>query len=533
MRNREVYFILAVFCFLIYANSLKGAFVSDDVPAIVNNNQISSISRYLFIPSELLNSINYLIGKDNPFYYHLSNVILHVINSILIFLFLNLWFKKEGAFLGAALFAAHPIHTEAVSWISGGTYIIISLFVLSGYLLYHKAANRGRFNIGYYLASLLIFSYFIVNNFSFYFLFPFLLVLSDLISKKVKNNFKWWMPFFAILILRLVFVSGRIYGRITQIAQEATGEVTWTNPIFNMVYSVFSHLGLLIWPAKLTLYHEPAVITTSALKAGIVILGLLGCALPFIYRKAKILFFAIGIFVLFLVPTFSPVMVAWLVAERYLYFPSVALSIFFAFCYERYVYGNSRVDGDRESIAYAQDSRDAINRVSTQSQESRKRRALSLAIFIIAAYSVRTVARNEDWKTPTRLWRQTVLVSYNSPRAHNNMGDVYSQEGNIEGAIAEFKKSIELKPAYADGYYNLANTYHRKGDLNEAIKFYQQAVNFNPRLFEGHYNLGVIYLNSGDIALAKAHLAKAVSLRPNDTGANTALNIINQKQTAD
>lgn len=504
MRNSRVYFILAVLCFLVYANSLNGAFVSDDIPAIVQNPQLSHPFPYLLRPPDLLNSINYLIGKYNPFYYHLSNVILHVINTIFVFLFLNLWFRKEGALLGAALFAVHPIHTEAVSWISGGNYIITSLFVLSGYLLYFMATNREKFHIGYYLVTLLAFSYFIVNNFSFYFLFPFLLVLSDMISKKVKKNFKWWLPFFAIFILRLVFVRARIFGRITQIAQEATGEVTWTNPIFNMIYSVFSHLGLLLWPGKLTLYHEPAVITLNALKCGIAALVILGCALPFIYRKAKEVFLAIMIFILFLAPSYSPVMVAWLVAERYLYFPSIGLSIFLAFLYERYVYGH-------------------------KNEELRRNRALTLAIFIIAAYSVRTVARNEDWSRPERLWRQTVLVSYNSPRAHNNMGDVYSQEGNIDGAIAEFKKSIELKPTYADGYYNLANTYHRKGDLSEAIKFYQQAVNFNPRLFEGHYNLGIIYLNRGDIELAKTHLEKAVRLRPNDTGANTALNIINQR----
>ena len=296
-------------------------------------------------------------------------------------------------------------------------------------------------------------------------------------------------------------------------AQEVGREVTRTNPIFNFVYSFFSHLCLLLFPSKLTLYHEPAVISSFALKVGIISLALLVISLPFIFKKAKELFFGIGIFVLFLAPTYSPVMVSWLVAERYLYFPSIALSIFLAFFYERiYI---TRILTNKKPNSHEFSKRDFFR---------------GIFIFIIAGLGVRTVARNEDWKTPERFWRQTALVSYNSPRSHNNMGDVYAQEGNTEGAIREFKKAIEIRPDYADAYHNLANIYHRKGDLKEAVRFYQQALSFNPRLFESHYNLGIIYLNAGELDLARLQLKQALELRPEDENARQALNIaINKK----
>ena len=216
---------------------------------------------------------------------------------------------------------------------------------------------------------------------------------------------------------------------------------------------------------------------------------------------------------MFLAPTYSPVMVSWLVAERYLYFPSIILSIFLAFFYERiYI---TRILTNKKPNSHEFSKRDFFR---------------GIFIFIIAGLGVRTVARNEDWKTPERFWRQTVLVSYNSPRSHNNMGDIYYQEGNTERAIREFKKAIELKADYADAYHNLANIYHHKGDLKEAVRLYQQAVSFNPRLFESHYNLGIIYLNAGELDLARLQFEKALELRPEDENARTALDLAIEKQ---
>ena len=506
LSKKEICLLLIALCFLVYANSLNNAFVSDDIPAILKNPAISHPLRFWLDPFNLLNSFSYLIAGYNPFIYHLISIILHSLNTILVFFFLHLFFKAKPSLLGACLFAVHPIHTEAVTWVSGRPYTITSLFILVVYLLYHHSTaikNDRRINLARYLICIFIFSYYLFVNFSFYFIFPLFLILSDITFGRWRKTWKLWLPFLGIVILRLFLARSAILHRISFVAQEVGMEVIRTNPIFNFAYSFFSHLGLLLWPAKLTLYHEPAMISSFALKMGIISLVLLVTSLTLIFKKAKELFFGTGIFVLFLAPTYSPVMVSWLVAERYLYFPSIILSIFLAFFYERIIGGASR----NVPIIF-----------------------LAVAIFIIAGLGVRTVARNEDWKTPERFWRQTLLVSYNSPRAHNNMGDVYCQEGNLEGGIREFKKAIELKANYADAYHNLANTYHHKGDLKEAVRFYQEAVSFNPKLFESHYNLGIIYLNTGEFDLAKLQLEKALELRPEDENARTALDLAIEKQ---
>ena len=505
-KRGQIYLILIALCFLLYANSLNNVFISDDIPAILKDPNISRPLYYWLYPPGLLNSFNYLIAGYNPFIYHLTNIVLHSLNTILIFIFLNLFFKTEASLLAACLFAAHPIHAEAVTWVSGRPYLITSLFILTAYLLYHNiavAVNDGRrINFMRYLLCFFIFSYYMIINFSFNFIFPFFLILLDITFGRWRKTWKLWLPFLGFLSLRVLLARNLIAGRISFVAEEIGQEVTWSNPVFNFAYSFFAHMWLLLWPAKLTLYHEPAVISAPALRIELFFLVLLIISLPFIFKKAKELFFGIAVFILFLAPTYSPVMVSWLVAERYLYFPSIILSIFLAFFYERIVARSKRFAGP----------------------------TLAVSIFVIASFGVRTVARNEDWKTAQSFWRQTALISYNSPRAHNNMGDAYCQEGNLEGGIREFKKAIELKPDYADAYHNLANVYHNKGDLEEAIMSYQQAVSFNPKLFESHYNLGIIYLGLGRFDSAKFELEKALQIRPEDENARQALDMVLRKE---
>src|SRR3989338_861953 len=265
MKTKHICFILIALCFLVYANSLNNAFVSDDIPAILKNPAISHPLRFWLDPFNLLNSFSYLIAGYSPFLYHLTSIILHSLNTILVFFFLSLFFKAESSFLGACLFAVHPIHTEAVTWVSGRPYIITSLFILVVYLLYHNATtvnphtnweniakskqpigvgvkNNRRINLARYLVCAFIFSYYLFVNFSFYFIFPLFLILSDITFGRWRRTWKLWLPFLGIVILKLLFGRSLILQRISFVAQEGGMGGTRTNPIFIFVYFFFSHM---------------------------------------------------------------------------------------------------------------------------------------------------------------------------------------------------------------------------------------------------------------------------------------------------
>ena len=423
--------------------------------------------------------------KFDPFLYHLSNIIIHALNSILVFFFLLLFFRPLASLWGSLVFAVHPIHTEAVSWISGRPYILSAFFLMASFLFYVRQTAVLKARLVYLLAAL--FSYFLaLRSCAFAVFYPGMLVLYDLAFSRRRNNWQAWLFFFALMFIHVFFMlgPGAIRNRAAYVAFD-TGQQGFSNPIYNMAVSIFSHLGLLIWPKDLTLYHEPLVVSKAALAGEIFFLALLILSLPLLFKKARVLFFALGIFILFLAPTYSPAMISWLVAERYLYFPSLALSMAVASIFQ------------------------------SHSMPALKLRILNTAlIFLIAAYSVCTIIRNFDWRSHASIWRATVKVSPLSAKARNNMGDVYCLEGKLDKALEEFRRAILLKPNYADAYHNLALTEQKIGRINDAALHYQKAISTNPRLYQSYQNLGLIYLQRGQAAQAEEYLKKARELNP-------------------
>jgi tetratricopeptide (TPR) repeat protein len=492
-------FFIIILGFLVYANSLHGEFVSDDIPAIVENPFISQPMRYLLGPSHFLNSLNYLIAKHDPFVYHLTNVLLHIINSILVFYFLRLFFDTTASVLGACLFVVHPVHAEAVSWVSGRPYLIITLFIFIPYFFYLSATktfnSHNELNLKAYLLSLLIFTYFLLGNTSTNLLFPFLLILSDLTFQRWQKTWRLWIPFLAITGLRIITLRGAIVGRVAFVANDFGGPVAWTNPLINFSYSFFSHLALLFWPDKLTLYHEPVHLSSLTFKIDMVILFFLLLGLPFIFKKAKELLFAMGIFILFLAHTYSPFKICPLVAERYLYFPSVFLSIILAFYWERVISKNKEFKGF----------------------------GLVLLILAISAYALRTLIRNEDWKTPGRFWRATAEVSPDNARARNSLGMVYWREKELQKAVAECSKAVALNPNYAKAYNNLGILYSNMERKEEAVSLYKKSIALDSNCAEPYNNLAILYSDMGKEEEALVLYRKAIGLKRDFVEAYTNL----------
>jgi len=480
--KRELYLVLLAVSILVYVNSLGNAFISDDIPAIILNQRISRPLLSWRDPTQLTNSLGYLIAGFHPFVYHLTNVILHSCITLLVFSFLNLFFGLEAGFFAALLFAVHPAHTEAVTWISGRPYLFLTLFVLAAYLLYQRAAGsalkKGKRGFIFYGLSLACFSYFIIGNYPFFILFPFLLVLSDVTFGRWRENWMRWLPFMAVSAFRFILARDMLSERLAFMREETAFPVT-ANPILYFVYSLYTHLGIVLWPARLTFYHEPINIPVSMQHYTVVYLIPAVLALLYAFRKAKKVFFGLGIFILFLGPTYSPVPVAsLLIAERYLYLPSVGLSVVAAYLYERYSAGKAR--------PYL----------------------VSFFAVLLIGCAIRTVLRNEDWRSREVFWRKTVAASDNSLAAHNNMGVVLREEKDLKGAIEEFKKAIGLNPSYAKAYCNLGIAYAESGDSRSAALFFKKAIEVNPRYADAYYHLGRISDRQEAVALYEKAIAR-------------------------
>jgi len=485
LKPRAVYFILAMACLLVYGNSLNNAFVSDDIPAILNNPRIQLSLSSWSEPQSFLNSLIYNIAGFNTVLYHLASVILHLINTLLVFVLLNLFFKTQASFLGALLFAVHPAHAEAVAWISGRGYLILAFFLLVVYLSYYKSSCQEKFKPRFYFLSLGAFSYYLIGSFAFFIPLPFFIILSDIIFNRWRKNWKLWMPFLLLVILRIILIGELLPHRIAYVTNYLGGEAIWRNPIPPFVYSTFSHLWLLIWPVGLTFYYEPIVFYPLAIWIGFSILAISACFLPYLFKKSKSVLLGIIVFILFLAPTYSPFPVATVVAERYAYFPSVFLSILAAFFYQEY---------------------------SEKESKGMRRWVTVLFIFIIGLYAGRTIIRNSDWKDSRSLFKATLNVSSESPSGHNGMAAVYFHDGDLDRAIAEFTRAIELKADYAMAYCNRGVAYYNKGDLARAISDFSAAIKLKADYAEAYHSRAVAYFSSREYDKSREDVRKLEEL---------------------
>jgi len=189
-------------------------------------------------------------------------------------------------------------------------------------------------------------------------------------------------------------------------------------------------------------------------------------------------------------PVYSPIQVAWIVAERYLYLGSA----FFCMLIVLLI-------------------------LKIKNDDAKTLVIVGLFLF----YLIRTIVRTEDWKTNKSLWIATQKVSPRSYRVYNNLGDVYSKEKNYELAILNFAKSTEYKPAYAAAWHNLGFTYYMAGNVEKAIENLTKSTQLKPNLYQAYYKLGIIELQRGNYAVARDHLTTVTKLVPNHQEAYKAL----------
>jgi len=200
-------------------------------------------------------------------------------------------------------------------------------------------------------------------------------------------------------------------------------------------------------------------------------------------------------------PSFSPVAIAWLVAERYLYFGTLFFCILLA---------KLLIDIENKTKL-----RNAVKVFGT-------------IIFII--YFTRTFVRADNFSTSKKLWLNTMKAAPLSYRVYNNLGDVYANEGQYDLAVQNFTRSLELKPDYADAVHNLGFTYMQKGDVNKAKYYLQKSFEMNPRLYQSLFKLGYIELQLGNLQGAKYYFQKTLEINPGNAEAIQLLNNILQAE---
>lgn len=496
--HRIFLILLTTAIILTYANSFGNAFVSDDLQAILENKNLGHFQTLNFNSPTVIRDIFYysiflLFGRQ-PFFYHLFNLVFHVGNVLLLYALLTIIASPTIGILASALLAVHPLQSEAVTWVSGGTYSQYSFFLLLSLVFFalswSKAPKIYWLSVGAFLLGLLSSDKAIV-------FLPILMAFCFTFSPNWKKDWRKLIPFVALTLFGGLRLLTQVNERVATLRNIHYEEPVTYNPFLQIPIAISSYLQLIFWPKDLTIYHtEMSFSQTQYLLRLIAFLFVVGLFFWGLVKNRPV-FFWLALFFIALAPTLTPWGLSWIVAERYAYLAAMGIYVLIA----------SLIAKVGESAKF-------------------KSLVLAAATAVILALSARTILRNRDWRTADDLWLAAAKTSPSSHVNHNNLGDLYARRGDFERAIQEFQTAIKLKPNYADAYHNLANTYKDLGLDQKAISNYQKALQFNPNLWQSHQNLASIYFQQAKYEEAKTELEKALEINPNNTFLHSNLGAI-------
>ncbi len=409
-------------------------------------------------------ALDFAFFKLNPFGFHLTNFLLHLLCVFgVAALVRGLSRSREAGFLAGALFALHPGHAEGVIAFLGRSDLLASLFILLGFYGYERQREDvGRRKILWYAVAL---TSFLVACFS---KETGLVLLGVLVVYEVwivgfgkspipnlKSKMLSLLPFLIIAILYWVY-RGKVLGG------QGAGSKWWGgSPAKNllMMFEVYArYLHLIFFPLRLSPLHSVPVPSgiwdRSVLTGGILLLGsLLGTAWA-LWRCPKKGLLAAW-FLLGLVPVANviPIPGVMMMAERWLYLPSVGLCALGGWG----VWALLRRARSWTRPAWA-----------------------GLVAVVLILFGLRTYLWSATWRTGMSLFTRCVEQSPQSPMAHHNLGYAYYRKGDWTRAEAEYRQAISLSPAYAEPHATLGDVLARTGRYAEAIQEYEAYLRYNP-----------------------------------------------------
>ncbi len=506
--NRLIIILLVLLVFASYFNSLSNDFVSDDVAAISQNQNLDHLSLIWsnfqgFTRNLLYYSTNKIWGL-NPVPYRLIGIFSHLGMVLASYLLIWVLLDPITAAISACLFAVHPILTESITWISGGPYSQYSFFLVLALLFYVFSLRNKRL----YLFSLISLVMALLSSEKAV-IFPFILLALFIFF---KDTFKSWkkliIPFVISSAWALFYLFFAIPKRIATLQTQNPQSVETLNPLLQIPIAIGSYLKLIFWPKDLTLYHSEMVLSQTQYLTCLFVLILLLTIIFISLKKRSQVFFWLSLFLISLLPVLTPLGISWIVAERYVYLGTLGIIV---------------------SVA--------IFLKKLAEKENLKTAVFIFCSLLTVSLLTRTIVRNNDWQNQDTLWIAAAKTSPSSSQNHNNLGDLYGRNGNYEKAIEEFKRAIELNPKYADAFHNLANTYQQIEKMDLAIENYEKAIEFNPQLWQSYQNLAAIYFNQENFQKAGQYQEKAVEINPENASLHFNLGVIyaknNEKEKAD
>jgi protein O-mannosyl-transferase len=547
-------YLLLALSLLVYANTLANGFTYDDEGYILRSQAVQTFSlarlfgptsgNHIYRPFAFSTfAMNWSLSGAQPFSYHLVNIFLHAAVCLLLYFVLKtlLAAVPQGeiiAFAAALLFAAHPIHTEAVASIVGRSELLAAGFLLAAWLLHLQDRP---------IPSLLCFALAMLSKESAVVFLP-LALLGDYAIGKLKSLSRYISiaAVTALYVALLWTVQGHHFdkGPYAKVDNPLASLPTlWR--VLNAIRIAWKYIGIQLYPATLSYDYSFDAIplyrswthTLPAASAALIVLSLWLWSVR-AKRSSWMLAGAIY-FVGFAITSNILLPTGTVMGERLAYLPSAGFCLLIALIW-------ALLEGQRQTFAWA------------------------LLLCAVTALSLRTIVRNLDWRDNPTLYARDIHAVPNSVRAHLNLGDEFLRRGQVKYASAQFQQALYIDPdsdgalerygmteavmgqnqqASADlgkalalaqlndpNYdlmaWNLATVLTRSGQDDEALKVLNREIDESRGSTRVWSTRAVIRYRKGELDSARTDATQALRLDPTNTQAQTLLGELNKNAPA-
>ncbi len=534
-RGRAGALAVAVVCALVNLPAVRPGFIHDDHRIIEQNERIRGLERLpqivssgywtqgdaagpaLYRPITLLTfALNYAAGGLRPFGYRLFNLLLHVLNSVLVFRLGRLVPAAAPGpllsrrpldipLLAGLLFAVHPAHTEALGEVVGRAELLAAAGALGSVLAFLNGREAERRGTGtsraggagpwaWYSLALVLFviGCLAKENAA---VTPALVLVADLLLSGRRPAYAFHVAAFAalgcVLVLRHAVLSGAAPAAPIPFVDNPIARWPFLQGRLTALKVIAKYALLMVWPARMSIDYSFAAIPPA-----------LGCR----HRSPGVAFALAWIGL-----AFAPVAnllfpIGTLMAERLLYLPSVG------FCL-----------ASATAIAWGAEHSGRGGRW--------RGKAARLAVgLILAALAARTVVRLRDWRDDYTVFRAALRVAPDSVRALFNYAAACEERGDDASATDAYTRALVLWGDFADAHYNLGGVLARQKKWNEAVGHYREAVRLQPGNVQYLVNLAHGLIGLGRDREARDLLRRAIDIDPQSAVGYTNLGSIELRQ---
>ena len=444
-----------------------------------------------------------IYGVDDPGGHHLSGVLLHVLNTLLLFGLLQyLTGSRWRSGLVAALFALHPLHVESVAWVSERKDVLSTLFWLVSIGLYAAWTREGqpRRRSIYLALSVTAMALGLLAK-PMLVTLPFVLLLLDYWplertgTRRPLELLREKTPFFILAAIScLLTLSAQATGG----AMRSSESVSLGLRMANAAVSYVGYLGKAIWPTDLAiLYPHPNIPGAGGtpwsgweIAAAFAVLVSLTALVFFGHRKRYLVVGWLG-FLGTLVPVIGVVQVGTqAMADRYTYVPLI------------WVF-----------VALSWGAGDLVGALRGRLPAARALVA-GLAVAWIAALAVLAWEQTRVWRNSLTLFEHGLAISPNSSILHLAYATALAEQGRLRESIGHGKRALEIRPDFPEAHSDLGSHLSDLGRHKPALKHHRRAVALRPRAAEAHYNYAAALARSGDPETARKEYQLALRYNP-------------------